>query len=65
MENPPKLSEEELQKLLADAHFPLRSRLSTLREEEEKEEEEEEESGECSGKGRVGSNKKGRGVGRY
>lgn len=39
MENPPKLSEEELQKLLADAHFPLRSRLSTLREEEEKEEE--------------------------
>lgn len=41
MENPPKLSEEELQKLLADAHFPLRSRLSTLREEEEKEEEEE------------------------
>lgn len=61
MENPPKLSEEELQKLLADAHFPLRSRLSTLREEKE----EEEESGECSGKGRVGSNKKGRGVGRY
>uniref|UniRef100_K1Q6G6 Fibrous sheath-interacting protein 1 n=1 Tax=Magallana gigas TaxID=29159 RepID=K1Q6G6_MAGGI len=43
MENPPKLSEEELQKLLADAHFPLRSRLSTLREEEEKEEEEKEE----------------------
>lgn len=52
MENPPKLSEEELQKLLADAHFPLRSRLSTLREEEEKEEEEE--SGECSEKGKGG-----------
>lgn len=35
MENPPKLSEEELQKLLAEAHFPLKSRLSTLMEEEE------------------------------
>lgn len=54
MENPPKLSEEELQKLLADAHFPLRSRLSTLREEEEKEEE----SGEWSGKGGVGQIKR-------
>ena len=35
MENPPKLSEEELQKLLAEAHFPLKSQLSTLMEEEE------------------------------
>ncbi|XP_062595458.1 uncharacterized protein LOC134256814 [Saccostrea cucullata] len=35
MENPPKLSDEELQKLLSDAHFPLKSRLSTLMEEEE------------------------------
>ncbi|XP_056021302.1 uncharacterized protein LOC125652330 [Ostrea edulis] len=35
MENPPKLSDEDLQKLLSDAHFPLRSRLSTLMEVEE------------------------------
>lgn len=38
MENPPKLSGEVLQKLLAEAHAALPSRLSTLREEDEDEE---------------------------
>lgn len=35
MENPPKLSEDVLHKLLTDAHTALPSRLSTLREEDE------------------------------
>ncbi|XP_076096557.1 uncharacterized protein LOC143067302 isoform X2 [Mytilus galloprovincialis] len=39
MENPPKLSEDVLHKLLTDAHTALPSRLSTLREEDENDDE--------------------------
>ena len=35
MENPPKLPDEVLQKLLSEAHFPLYGRLSAVREEDE------------------------------
>ncbi|XP_059146193.1 fibrous sheath-interacting protein 1-like [Physella acuta] len=36
MENPPRLSEEQLQQLLSEAHFPLSSTLLALREDDEK-----------------------------
>ncbi|CAL1533211.1 unnamed protein product [Lymnaea stagnalis] len=36
MENPPLLSEEQLQKLLSEAHFPLSSKLLALREDDDK-----------------------------
>ena len=35
MENPPKLPDDVLQKLLSEAHFPLYGRLSAVREEDE------------------------------
>ncbi|XP_005093420.1 fibrous sheath-interacting protein 1 [Aplysia californica] len=41
MENPPKLSEEQLQQLLSEAHFPLSSVLLSLRDDDQKIEEEE------------------------
>ncbi|XP_071081004.1 fibrous sheath-interacting protein 1-like [Haliotis cracherodii] len=51
LQNPPRLTDEVLQRLLAEAHFPLSSHLEALQEDEDGEEDTEEEEMEERGEG--------------